>query len=557
MENLNKKYTKIIYVLLFISLISFEVFFCNFDFLRSIVNFKFNVPYIFSLPRIIMYILFFVVCKLSKDKIIENRLKRDKSIKKSLNIVFGFLFLIYIGCILGTKIVGTFNFMTVGLLFIILSFLLFLYIFIGKSYKINIMLVCLIVLINSIAVPDIHILDEVAHTPTAYNVAVLNLSNDKTYYDKGLYKIIPISKYYHNESLFSDRTKGKADITNIMSVYMYDRASMFLHIPSSLGMAMSLALDGTVMDTFYIGRIMAAASFLLLVMAFLKIVKHKKYALIGVLTTPLLLTLAGTYSLDGRGYIAVALFTTYILNIYHDKDSKSISNKQLIHIILLFLLVSLFKGASYIFVAILLLLIIKKFNKKQISILGLSCFVIMLFIYFNVYGTMDMAVGDLRGGDTSVTGQIAFLLSSPIRIGIVAFNHLKNSIMNVGYYNELFGNHFFGTYGSLLTIPYFLYLLYMGLCDEISKKWEKVLYLVVFFGSFGITSLALYLAFTPVGETVIKGYQSRYILQYMPFLLFIIPNKYIALNISKLNKEHIALMTAIVLNIVLLLVSLI
>ena len=555
MEEKYKKYTKIIYGLLIIALLSFEVLFCNSRFVSSLISFKIPDTYIFSLPRLIVYIVVIIICKYSKDRIIENRLKRVTKDQKLINIIFSVLFVAFIGCIVGVIIRGDFNIMTVGVLLIILVYMLFLYLFIGKSYKINIMLMCLVVLINSVGVKTLHILDEVSHTPTTYNIAHLNFSSSKVYYNEGLAKMIPLSRYYDNDDLFYSYEKQKIDITNDENYQHFrcDRPSMFLHIPSAIGMLMGEYLGGTVMDMFYLGRLFAAVTFLFLVMIFLKIVKFKKYALIGLLSTPLTLTLAGTYSCDAFGYIFIALFIAYVLNIYHDKDIKTITNKQLLTIILLFLLIALFKGATYILASFMLILIIKKFNFKQKMIFQFAFFAIIAFILINVYLTMDMSVGDTRGGDTSMFGALEFLLSSPKNIAIVTLRHISNTIFNPGYYNSLFNNAFFGKYGIIFAIPYLLYLVFLSLNDEISKMGNKILYILLFVGIFGVTSLGIYLSFTPVGSLDVKGYQTRYIIQFLPFLLFLIPNKFITINLDTKKKENIALMFALVMNVLLLL----
>jgi uncharacterized membrane protein len=341
------------------------------------------------------------------------------------------------------------------------------------------------------------------------------------------------SKYSDNQDLFVHYTPKKIDITNNDRYYLYDRASMFLHIPSAIGLLISEFLGGTVMDTYYIGRISSVLFFMFLLFLLMKKIRFKKYSTIATLCIPYLLLLASTYGLDGIGFASVMLFVTYVLDMYYDDSVKIISNKSLASLLAFLLLISLFKGASYIFVAFLMFLLRKKMTKKQKLVFAGIFMLMIAFVIYNVYGFMNYDTGDTRGGDTSIIGQLQFVFSNPMRIIIIPIIQIFNTLLSPIFYQNMAFPHLYGKYGFIFVLPYILFTLLVSLMDEKSKKAENGLFIIIFILLLAYTSASMYLSFTPVGNYTVIGYQSRYVFQFLPLLLFLLPNKYISIKNTK------------------------
>ena len=528
-----------LYFLLLFGIMSFEFLFCNSNFVRELIYNKLDLSlYVVSPARLVLYFIFFIICYFSKDKIIENRIlyEEDAKHKKSYKILSGII-IVWFALLVFLWKINILHIMTLGILLMFLDYIILLYLFYGINFKINIMLVCLISLIYSISTNTFQVLDEVSHVPTSYNIAHGNFSPNHIYFDPSLERINILSNYSSNEHLFIHYKPVKEDITN-NGLYLYDTASEFLHIPAAIGIIFSEKLNGTIMDTFYIGRIFNTLFFLGLVLLLLKEIRYNKNSFIAILTTPFLLLLAGTYSMDGLGFVLISLFAVYIINIFKDKKIKQINSKHLIVILLLMFLVSLYKGASYLFVYLLLLLIINKIPKKYRIIMLIGFILTLLLTYLVVYASIDVNVGDTRGGNTSLIGQLKFLFSSPVIFIKVYFLHLTNTFLNCQFYQSMLNEMFFGRFARIFVILYIVYLIYIGIDNDTKLiKKEKLIYLLVTILLFGFTSTALYLSFTPVGETTILGYQSRYVFPFLPFILLCMKNKYITVKKTKKHQD--------------------
>ena len=59
------------------------------------------------------------------------------------------------------------------------------------------------------------------------------------------------------------------------------------------------------------------------------------------------------------------------------------------------------------------------------------------------------------------------------------------------------------------------------------KPGLKFYLFIVFALCFYFTSTTMFLAFTPVGDYIIKGYQPRYVWPFLPLMLCLLSNKHI------------------------------
>ena len=108
------------------------------------------------------------------------------------------------------------------------------------------------------------------------------------------------------------------------------------------------------------------ATYIALIALALKILPYKKNTFFIILTIPMFLCFASTYSVDGIGVGLASLFIAYFLKLYNDKEN--ITLKNIIVLLCLYTLLLMFKSMSYIFVGLIMFLlplkdIIKKYKK--------------------------------------------------------------------------------------------------------------------------------------------------------------------------------------------------
>lgn len=536
-----KKKTLTLIILLILAILSFEFFFCNATFIGSILKFNFDISlYTFSFARIFIYALFFVILYFIKNKIISNRIAYEESIQDKKNnftkilLIVLFIFTLIISLIL--VFIVDITIMSVGIISLILIYILFLYLFHSNNYKLNILLICSLCFIYAISTISIHPIDEMIHFSSAYNISQGNFDFTKSYSDSNLDRINAWGNFNSNKDLHVHYNKDKYQVKEKTERWPSD-ASKFLYIPSATGIFISELLDGTIMDAFYIGRIFNALVLMIGIAILLKVIPFKINCFVAVITTPFFLLMGSTYNVDGIGVIAILIFIAYVLKLYSNKKLKYLTNKNIISLLILMLIIILYKDASYFLVFCILFLLRKKLSKKNMYIL-IPTFMIMLYLIYWQIVPSSIDSGDSRGGDTNMMEQLSFLLSSPLIFCKVYLLHTLNTFFTPGFYGELNNSRFFGEFSNYLVLIYIFYLLFMGLSsdDKMLNIKEKALVFIVSCLVFYFTSTGLYLSFTPVGEFIIKGYQARYVWPVIPLLLMLLSNKKIRIvNSYKLS----------------------
>jgi len=531
----NKEKTKEIqlFFLFISSILIYDIFFCNSIFISNLLkrNFK-DLCYIFSFARCFAYLLLFFLLMLVKKKLILNRILYDKSKKKYKLIKFIILFfgLIAVGSAFVLCFFYDLTIISLSVIMLLILYLIFVYLFHSRNYKLNILIVCSAAVIFTITTDTIHPVDEVVHFTTAYNMAHGNFDDEVSYVNLELDRIPTWGNFSILSDLhvYYDDNDARLETEKVIPEKWPSNVSKPMYFFSSLGIFVSELLNGTIMDTFYMGRLFNCIIFLIGVACLLKIFPVKINSFVAVITTPYLLLMSGTYNVDGLGNILILLFIAYILKIFADKDKKELDRKDVLIIGFLSISLLFFKNAAYLFILGLFGLIYKKIPKKKRKWFWLFI-LLLIFVSYKLIVPSDMSGGDTRGGDVNMLEQLKFLFSSPFVFISVYLMHTLNSFFNVGFYQELNANFFFSEYSVYLAIIYLLYLIYMGLSsDEYSiKKWNKFYIFIVFCLCFYFTSTTMYLAFTPVGEYIIKGYQPRYVWPFLPLLLLLFSNKHI------------------------------
>lgn len=175
-------------------------------------------------------------------------------------------------------------------------------------------------------------------------------------------------------------------------------------------------------------------------------------------------------------------------------------------------------------------------DEKIFKLVSVLVFLVLMSTFVLPTLLSSSVEGDARGGNTSVTTQMSYVLGQPIAYAIVL-------LKNVGYtfvsyvLKDSFDN--FAYYGAV-TMPFTFSALLVGtaLTDTYSTKREKsfpvktrIVAMLSILATIVLIWTALYLSFTEVGETKIAGVQARY---YLPFLFLF----YLCFRTDKIKNNY-------------------
>lgn len=271
------------------------------------------------------------------------------------------------------------------------------------------------------------------------------------------------------------------------------------------------------------GRIFNLFAYVLICIAILEILPFKKNVFFTIYLTPMLLLLAGSYSVDGMCVGIVGLFIAYCLRLYESKED--IKTKQIVILAILFSLSLIAKFMSYFPICLLLLLLpvakIFKQNKKTMIITMIIIAIISLVI-LSTASVENGRISDPRMVGTNAEEQVRFLINNPTSIIVIVINHVRSSLLNFNWLSYFCQYEFFGKAASIFVLQ-FIFVIYVAIFDT-SKKFntkERTIVLIAFFMSYLIGSFMLYISFTIVGKLSIDGYQARYLFPVLPLLLMI------------------------------------
>ncbi|MBR3161660.1 MAG: DUF2142 domain-containing protein [Bacilli bacterium] len=319
-----------------------------------------------------------------------------------------------------------------------------------------------------------------------------------------------IQKNYLNQNKYSKfYSKGARFMT--YSKYYYLIPAFGFNFGRLIGLPFTIC--------FKMGKIMILLSYVLIMGYAIKISKLSKRLLCVIGLIPTNVFLASQYSYDPAVMSGLTLASVILFNWFIDKNEKVNFRSLLIFIISL--LYASFVKAIYVPFLLLFLLVPKDrfMNNKAhqtIKILSLVLLILVMYTFVAPTITNSSIVGDTRGGDTSIAGQIAVILNNPLGYTTILYHaavgHLfdyligASSLINYSYLGHLQGNIFY---------LYFMVIMFFTFTEKDSKQLDFKYRFPVIIISIGIIILiwtALYLSFTPVGSTEINGVQPRYFL---------------------------------------------
>lgn len=523
-------------------LLLFEFGYANIDFTRNLLKGEMTIFY-FSLCRGIVYLgILIAIFFWNRSKLIEEIAKTyEIKWKKVITIIYligavlleGYFIYQYLflenALVLTRLAILTMAILGTGIAIIYLS----------NRFITNIIGIGVLASIFCVTMTDYHVLDEKKHFMSAYNVSYLHFDFQNPKVDTIFMDDLVIGTHFQN---FTDFFKIN---------YKYEQGSLpkegavsstpatyhpILYLPSAIGLFVGRMLRGSVADIFLLGRIFNLIAFLGMMAITFKLLPFKKNLFYAVLTLPMVLSLAATYSVDGIGIGFITIFVAYCFKLY--KEKEQVTFKKLIILMLLFTLSLTYKMLSYGFVGLLIFLLpIKQIwkNTKKTKIIAL---IIGFFILvFGILATQPKVnLTDDRYENVNATEQIKYGLQHPMLVPEVLKQHLLNTAFNLEWIKDFIPHDILSVKASQALLFLLAYLFYVAILEDgkhFNKK-EKFILILAFFLTYAFTSGILYVACSPIGANYVMGYQLRYIFPILGLLLATFSNK----NIKLVSEEN-------------------
>ena len=346
----------------------------------------------------------------------------------------------------------------------------------------------------------------------------------------------------------------------------------FGYVPSALFLKLGMGMNLSFSSLILFGRMGNLLAYILVMFWAIRLAKPKKLFLLFIAMMPTPLFLACSYTYDSTAFSFVTLGVVLWANeMSVPKDSYGKGS------VAASLLLMAFGGMTkLVYLPLVLIWIlapqIRRISKKKKMAAGAGIFVLCVIVGLFVLNRWllpilsgEVLVGDLRGGETSVAGQLFSMLEHPwatvkmfVR-DILSLDNFRNS--GIEAYNNFFvGNLMFLNYyllgvmpdkWCLLLLPVLVVLL-LYREEETEKrklpgKGQQAFVLVLLALIVAAIWGSLYLVFTPVGDTQIAGVQARYYLPLLYPAALMIRNKKMYIQAGYEVIAKIAMVAALVL----------
>ena len=559
LPNFNEKIIQILtFIVYILSMIIFEILYCNASNVSNIIRLNFSdINYNFSLCRLVSYIAVILILSFIRKFFINDAMETFE--KNKYKKIFNYMYLFIATIIEIVAIVVVFKNpslsrgISIGMIAVLMGEIFILYV--SNNVSKNVVITALTLgMIFSISTKFNHEIDEKKHFMTTFNISFGNFDYIKNpITDKKIEELPQVSElskidYFLEKKYEPEITHdvNKQDVPSTPAEYNF-----VAYLFPALGITLARCVGGSIVDLYIMGRIFNLILYTILIYIATKLIPYKKNIFAVVFLIPMALVLAATYSIDGYCIGTVAVLIAYCLKLKEEKET--INLKEFVLLVGLFLLMLVGKSMAYILVGtIFLMLPIKetlKKNKKYIPIMIVLTMVLGFALIFGIMSVKKEHIKeDSRAGDNiSVSGQINSIMHNPILDIKVGINHINNTFLTFKWYNMLHDSKFFTKNNQAVLIPLLVFILYVSLTetDKLFNIKDKIIMLLSFIFVYGMTSLVLYLSFSPVGSLSIGGYQTRYILPILPLGLFCMSSKNITLKNIKNRNFNIAIISEI------------
>ncbi|MCM1084515.1 MAG: DUF2142 domain-containing protein [Clostridium sp.] len=347
-------------------------------------------------------------------------------------------------------------------------------------------------------------------------------------------------------------------------IYNYDNAeqvqkggfmglSSIGHIPSAIGMNIARLFKLPLSYLYIFGRVFNLLFYVLCCFFAIKYMKLGKRLLAVAALMPTNLFLASVFSYDAAVNGMLFLATAIILSDI--ADEKAVFNwKKYVFTMGLIFVASAIKIVYIPFVLLILIVPKDRFKTKKDMLImkGLIIagvvFAVALLLFF--VDLADFMSADLRGGETNVAKQVAYMLDNIPTVAGLVVKSIASSFVSYSV-----GNGAYGLVGHFGEFPYEI-LIIASMCVIILTDSSELMLNIksrvgvalVMLATTVVVWLSMYIVFTPVGSQWIGGVQGRYFapIRVPCYLLLALP--FVKLKIPKALHNAAVLLVPVVLN---------
>lgn len=384
--------------------------------------------------------------------------------------------------------------------------------------------------------------DEEAHFKRAYTLPITSTSIVTPTVNE--YGVVSLTSWPYNLTQSKEEKMELAEVLNCRADYRDEnyvenfttsnKDNVFhlynLHyIPSAIGIKIGQLLNLNFYYVYILGRWFNLIAYSVIVFFAIKKLNIAKNIMAAIALMPTPIFLASTYSYDAIVTALIFLGIAYLISELIDK-ANTFSIKNMIIALSSIAIGSLAKAVYIPIVLIGLLFPKEKFkNKKQYLIFKISIIIVFLllmstFVLPSIISPSE--TGDIRGGNTSTSGQMKLIFSQPLSYFTVFIDNVKDTFLDYTIGKSSLGlmGHISSSPCISLIIIFITALIFTDSREDdmgsLTVK-EKVGIGVCIAVVVALIWTALYLSFTEVGKTQIAGVQGRY---YIPllFLMFLL-----------------------------------
>lgn len=329
------------------------------------------------------------------------------------------------------------------------------------------------------------------------------------------------------------------------------------YLPQAFGLKLGKTLNLPLEQTIWLGKFFNLLVYALVFAAAIKYAEIGKRALLCVGLLPTSLFLAASFSYDA--FVTAFLMLGLVMIINELVDKKPELNWKHITVGVLAMAWGSFSKAVYVPLLLLLCFLPKEKFKSKIQRKFFVLTVVLIFLIMmssfvlpalsNVVENVDVG-GDLRGGNTSVTRQIMYILAMPLAYAKLLFETMANSIGEyfLGYKSRTFLAYMGGNSENLYLLSVIL-TLFVTITGENEIKLNKKLKIIMGIILTAVAALiwtALYLDFTPVGASTINGVQPRYYIPLMFPVMLLFSSDKIQSKMNEFRYNRFILLTNLI-----------
>ena len=363
-------------------------------------------------------------------------------------------------------------------------------------------------------------------------------------------------KYWREEMTYNDILDLKdveidyddAKITSMDTVAIY---SPVQYIPQAIGMVFSRLISDNLLLMLYMARLFNLIVCVVLLYFTIKLIPFGKLLVYLISLLPLSIEAFSTMSPDGITISLSMLLIAYILNIIF-KPERVVQKKDIAIISVISVIIALCKIVYVPLVAAILLIPTSKFKSKKSKVLT-SVFVIGISLAVNLIwfkiSTNYLAIVS----EGSSTDKIINVLTSPIdyfRMLLYTINYNGSTYMERLFGSVLAMGEFVKLY-FIVPFVFSMFFLFEGATNkELNNKFSKFQNIVIFLIALvvvGLVFTSLYVQFTDESSMTISGVQGRYFIPILLLVGLLLGNLKIYNNYDEKNKMKLYGITALVL----------